>query len=440
MTDHRPRFQSHHSTTHTSPGIISTSHLFEVPLDHRAPKGSKIEVFVRELCAPQHRDSSLPYLVYLQGGPGFESPRPTRSGGWISRALKAFRVLLIDQRGTGLSTPINAQSLATHQTPQAQAEYLSLFRADSIVRDCEWIRETLGSDPWTILGQSFGGFCALTYLSIAPQGVKAALFTGGLPPITGHADQVYEATYQRVLARNERFFERYPEDRARVDLIADYVHKNEISLPSGTRLTVRVFQQLGMMLGAHDGAETLHYLLERAFISGAHGTELNYAFLRQVENALPFDTNPIYALLHESIYCQQQASRWSAHRIGRAHHQLIAEDTTHGQVLFTGEMVYPWMFDDYARLQPLKAAAELLAHKSDWPTLYDPSQLADNTVPCAALIYDDDMYVERALSVATAQHVKLMRTWVTNEYEHNGLRADGARILDRLLQMVRGSI
>ena len=27
---------------------------------------------------------------------------------------------------------------------------------------------------WTILGQSFGGFCALTYLSIAPEGERAA--------------------------------------------------------------------------------------------------------------------------------------------------------------------------------------------------------------------------------------------------------------------------
>jgi hypothetical protein len=31
-----------------------------------------------------------------------------------------------------------------------------------------------------------------------------------------------------------------------------------------------------------------------------------------------------------------------------------------------------------------------------------------------------------------------MRPWVTNEYEHNGLRADGARIIGRLLDLVRG--
>jgi hypothetical protein len=43
------------------------------------------------------------------------------------------------------------------------------------VRDAEVVRralvpkDTLGG-RWTILGQSFGGFCCLTYLSIAPQG------------------------------------------------------------------------------------------------------------------------------------------------------------------------------------------------------------------------------------------------------------------------------
>jgi len=30
-----------------------------------------------------------------------------------------------------------------------------------------------------------------------------------------------------------------------------------------------------------------------------------------------------------------------------------------------------------------------------------------------------------------------IKLWVTSEYEHNGLRADGEAILDRLLRMVR---
>jgi hypothetical protein len=63
--------------------------------------------------------------------------------------------------------------------------------------------------------------------------------------------------------------------------------------------------------------------------------------------------------------------------------------------MFTGEMVFPWMFEDFAQLQPYKAAADLLAAKQDWPQLYRPDVLATNQVghttsqhglllPCAA--------------------------------------------------------
>jgi hypothetical protein len=77
-------------------------------------------------------------------------------------------MLYLDQRGTGLSTPISAATLALQGDIHRQADYLKLFRADSIVKDCEAIRKTLTEDypselkKWSILGQSFGGFCVLT--------------------------------------------------------------------------------------------------------------------------------------------------------------------------------------------------------------------------------------------------------------------------------------
>lgn len=80
-------------------------------------------------------------------------------------------MLFLDQRGTGLSTPITAATLARQGDAGKQAEYLRLFRADSIVQDCEAIRKCLtadfpeGNKKWSVIGQSFGGFCAVTYLS-----------------------------------------------------------------------------------------------------------------------------------------------------------------------------------------------------------------------------------------------------------------------------------
>ena len=196
------------------PGLVAIEHTFDVPLDHGDDAGDRITVFARELADPDGRDR--PFLVYLQGGPGFEAPRPTRKPngpGWLDRALRDFRVLMLDQRGTGRSTPVGALA---GMTAQQQADYLAHFRADSIVRDAEWIRRELGVERWSVLGQSFGGMCVITYLSMAPEGLREAFVTGGIPPLGACIDEVYARTYERVLERNRRYYDRYANDRERV--------------------------------------------------------------------------------------------------------------------------------------------------------------------------------------------------------------------------------
>src|SRR5690606_33703487 len=108
--------------------------------------------------------------------------------------------------------------------------------------------------------------------------------------------------------------------------------------------------------------------------------------------------------------------------------------------LFTGEMVYPWQFDEDPALVPLREPAQLLAEKADWPRLYDPGRLAANEVPVAAVVYVDDMFVPRELSLRTARAVRGLRRWVTDAYQHDGIRADGAAVLDRLITLVRDRV
>ncbi len=426
-------------STHRLPKMVVTDHEFNVPLDHARPSGESITVYAREVVAPDHERDDLPWLVFFQGGPGFGSPRPDGSLEWIDRALEDCRLLLLDQRGTGRSTPINFQALARFDSPQAQAEYLKHFRADAIVRDAELIRRHLiGDRTWSVLGQSYGGFCVTCYLSIAPDGLKEAMITGGLPPIHRHLDDVYRCTYQRVRSKNQKYFARYPADVDRAREIADYLASHEVCLPDGDRLTPHRFQQLGMSFGASDGFEKVHYVLEEAFIDGAHGREINYAFLRGFENLFSFDTNPIYAILHEPIYCEGTACNWSAQRVRTEFPEFAL--TSDRPILFTGEMVYPWMFDEYRTLQPLKEAAHLLAQFEPWPQLYDKQALQQNTVPTAAVMYYNDMYVDRLLSEETASSITGIHLWATSEYEHNGLRADGETVLGRLIGLVRGEI
>lgn len=50
------------------------------------------------------------------------------------------------------------------------------------------------------------------------------------------------------------------------------------------------------------------------------------------------------------------------------------------------------------------------------------------------------MYVDFNLAQESAKYVPTIRQWMTNEYKHSGIRDDGGRILDKLLNMVRDAI
>ncbi len=428
-------------TIESIPGLVLKNCLFDLPLDYANP-GEKTGVFARIVSAAGKEDADLPYMVFFQGGPGSGSPRPMGNSGWIKRVLKEYRLVLLDQRGTGLSTPITAQTTRGIASPQTQAAYLKHFRTDNIVRDAEAIRtQLIGDKPWSILGQSYGGFCAMRYLSAAPEGLKEVLITGGIPSLTRPADDVYRATYKRVIDKNRLYYQRYPGDVERVRAIVRHLLDNEVKMPGGGTLTAQRFLQLGLHFGMSDGFEAVHYLLEEAFVDGVdgkHRQEMNWNFLVHFEQLQSFETNPIYSLMQDACYTQQAAGNWSADRVLAEFPEFNLNRSD--AILFTGEMIYSWMFDVYPQLKPFKQAAEILAADASWPVLYDVEKLKQNRVPVAAAVYFDDMYVHREFSEETARIVPNIKLWITNQYEHNGLRADGEAVVDRLLQMVRGEL
>ncbi|MDX2319037.1 MAG: alpha/beta fold hydrolase [Moritella sp.] len=420
----------------TLSGLAAQKHTFTLPLDYNKPDGDTIDVFVRELVAPDKQDQDLPYLVYFQGGPGFGAVRPMANGGWIKRALQEYRVLLLDQRGTGLSSPISSVSLG-HLTPSEQANYLTHFRADNIVRDAEAIRAQLSPfNTWSIIGQSFGGFCVLRYLTAAPEGLTQAFVTGGLPSLTRPAEEVYQATYKRVLAKNNDFFSRFSDAQDLITALAKHISEHDTYLATGEKLTVEMLQLLGVNIGMEEGPEAVYYLLEQALITTPTGAQVNPLFLAQFCQFLDFNTNPIFAVLHESIYCQQQASNWAAHHVRADYDQFNYKAGK--PFLFTGEMIYPWMFEQFNNLKPLQSAAQLLAEKQDWSDLYDLEVLKNNQVPVATAIYSEDMYVEMQYSLETAARVNKLKYWLTSEFEHNGIRMDGDKVLSKLIDLNSG--
>ncbi|KQY98601.1 proline iminopeptidase [Microbacterium sp. Root53] len=408
---------------------IIRDHTVTVPLDWSAPDdGRTIEVFAREVADVERVDA--PVLVFLQGGPGGKGPRPMPGGDWIDEVLHTHRVLLLDQRGTGRSTRIETSSVAG-LTPEEGAELLMKFRAEQIVGDLEHIRrEIYGGVRWETLGQSYGGFLTLTYLSLHPEALSAAYVTGGLTSFEPDATDVYRRTLPRVAAKTAEFYRRYPQDADTVARIVDVVEGSDVRLPSGDRLTARRLQTLGIEFGMQPGYDRVHWMLDEAFTARGR---LSESFLAEVDAHTQYWGAPLYALLQEEIYADGPgATAWAAERV-RA--ELGGFEAAGAPVPFTGEMFFPWQYDEIASLRPFRDAAHALAEREDHPRLYDPDRLRRNEVPLAAAMYYDDMYVDFGYAEDAAAAMPNTYLWVTNEYEHDGLRQD-TRVVRTLIDRV----
>jgi hypothetical protein len=189
-----------------------------------------------------------------------------------------------------------------------------------------------------------------------------------------------------------RFYERYPQHVKTVHDIVAHLDKSPVRLPGGGILTSRRFLHLGLCLGGGGGFEHLHYLLERPWASEG---QLSYEFLRRVEAETSFDTNPIYALLHEAIYCsgKGQASRWSAKRTMPPHFdhaKALQRDSS--RVYFFGEHCFPCVptpkqFLSRITVHLLYCCAECLALKSivTWPVRVNGTSQASRVTQMTSL-------------------------------------------------------
>ncbi|HVC41160.1 MAG TPA: alpha/beta fold hydrolase [Candidatus Saccharimonadales bacterium] len=416
--------------------MVVTGHRIDVPLDWNDPSGAQISVHAREVVAVEHADDkNRPAIVWFQGGPGFEVAFPDQRGGWLEQLLTRYRVLLLDQRGTGLSTPLEARSLPVTDPP-ALAGYLRHFRQDSIVRDADRFRSTLYGDDtdWYVFGQSFGGFCSLTYLSLLPEHLRGVIITGGFAPVLHETEEICTRLFNHVATRNAAYHARFPDDAARVRRIVDHLEANTEIDAHGRRLSARRFLMLGATLGHQHGEAELHGVIERADNDLDQLHALGGAVHADVAALMSPSTNPIYTVLHEAAYSNGPATRWAAERARLAdpRYALDARPAPY----FTGEAVFPWMLEELSGLHPLREAAHVLAEYEGWTPLYDVARLRANTVPVVGTIYWDDLYVERPMALETASLLGNCRPWITNEYEHAGYRVDPKRVADRLFSML----
>ncbi|KAL8411774.1 hypothetical protein RB596_001144 [Gaeumannomyces avenae] len=425
------------SKSHLIPGQYLVDELsFSVPLNYRKPNAETLQLFGRSVRkyerpivppSPAEYLQNLarkPWMVYCEGGPGFGNQEPQNMPLTKTALERGYQVLYLDYRGTGLSTPVTADLLESKGGAQEQADYLRLFRQDSIVCDLEAVRQALTENS---------------------------------------PEEVYRATYRKAAERNEAYYKKFPEDGARLARLASFLADKggSVPLPAGGKLTFPRVMTLGSQFGAHGGLDSVHATLLRAAADLEQVGYLTRPTLVQFEQATPFDTAPIYAILHEAIYCDGpgSSSRWAAQRVGKglerfgwlssaggkegdvaaaaaaAAFAAAADESPSRPPFFSGEMIFPLHFETYPELARMSAAAEILARADDWGPLYNEGQLARNQVPLYAASYIEDLYVDYGFARETAAKVKGTKVFETNVVYHNGLRARSDEILGQLLRL-----
>lgn len=396
-------------------------HTLTVPLVWGDPTDPRtIDVFAAVVS--REGGENLPYLVFLQGGPGHEAPRPFHAATaptWLDEALAHYRVVLLDQRGTGRSTPVKDSDL--ERGASVVAEHLTHLRADAIVRDCEAMRAHLGAEQWSVLGQSFGGFTTLAYLSTDADSLTDVYITGGLSAVGRHPDDVYALCYDKMRTASEAYYRRFPEHRDAMRRLVDRAAAGEIVLPDGEIVSPSRLRSFGSALGTDGGWQTVWSLLEL--------DPTTNAFRYDLMNAMPYGgRNPLYFAFHESSYADGHATRWSAERTEPVD---FREDPT----LFTGEHIRREWTETVPAFQPWRDVALELA-EFEWPRVYDADAIAASGGTGAAAVYVNDVYVPYEYSLETARLLPGVQLWQTSEHEHNGLRSGG--VLSRLIDLAHG--
>ncbi|KAK0702460.1 Alpha/Beta hydrolase protein [Apiosordaria backusii] len=433
-------------TNHDEEFKIRTIH-FKVPLEHHKPSGQQINIHTELIFDSKHRDRfenwftacrASPILLFLCGGPGDKNPHDRMPEFNKIMVEKGYVILYADYRGTGQSHKIDTSTVSSYNAANdivGAAEYLSLFRQDNIVRDLEAIRLCLtqylfpfhpqqqqsngdGGLKWTLMGQSYGGWVALTYLSFLPGSLAKVYLTAGLAPVVCKSpDEVYEALYGRMRGTNERFYQLYPGDVVLVREVYNTLLSRGLSfeLPdgSGRKLTAQTFLTLGRkFIGGDSGLKAVH-----EFVGQLHAQLVRNSVIPPSREVLTefselegfkLHSRPLYGVLHEAIYCNNgdTASDWSALRVGKRYPEykgwLQGKYVPEGQRLFfSGEMVLPYLMPEEFRL-----VGDAVAKKGDWEPLYDLERLKENTVPMRAMAYRDDLAVDFELSKQTVEAVK----------------------------------
>jgi pimeloyl-ACP methyl ester carboxylesterase len=192
--------------THPCAGIAGfTCSTLAVPLDHSGHTPGTLRL---QVAAADNLTAARGVLLFLTGGPGQPGvPFVPRIASRIAPVLKDYRLVMFDQRGTGLFGAINCPALQaavgssdiTVPPPLAVQECANSIGPDrrfystrDTVADMDMLRQALGAQKMVIDGVSYGTFVAEHYALAYPTHVSKLVLDSVLPHADpGHADAFY---------------------------------------------------------------------------------------------------------------------------------------------------------------------------------------------------------------------------------------------------------
>jgi len=199
---------------HPCPGLSGfTCSTLTVPLDHsgRVPGTLRLAVAAADTTGAERG-----ILLFLTGGPGQPGiPAVSRIASRLAPVLAAYRLVMVDQRGTGagaircpeLQREVGTSDIAAPSPGAVRAcaavlgATRGLYSTRDSVADLDALRRALGASTWTIDGVSYGTFVAERYALAHPGNVRALVLDSVLPHVDPQADDALYVTGLRAVAR-----------------------------------------------------------------------------------------------------------------------------------------------------------------------------------------------------------------------------------------------
>jgi len=192
-----------------------------VPENPAVPDGRQITLHLAVVSALNRRAQPDPLFV-LAGGPGQAATDFYAGYAAAFSAIGRDRdIVLVDQRGTGKSAPLNCEYPKDPESPTVGPEQLKAATLECLhhlehdtryytttvaVGDLEAVRGALGAEQINLYGVSYGTRVAQHYLRRYPQRVRTVVLDGAVPPqVLLGPDMAIDAqrTLDAILARCE---------------------------------------------------------------------------------------------------------------------------------------------------------------------------------------------------------------------------------------------